>query len=575
MKTDGTRQIPAVGPSDQARSSHPYQAPSEIVSDVLPSSPKPESNIPSLPSCSDTQPVPSSQPNSPVKTLLPISSQLPPSSQPIATSSQQVVTPKPPSRPKRVLKDKPVSPIFGSLSPTHNHSSPLKTKTLPKVIEGHFTTALTDRLGHVRLGGHSEDKQTMTWPPVRGKKGKEKEVAQGPIASTSSAVQEREHHPVNGVESPTSRPAIMPPKYEPESQQPPVLLPPYYIESGHHPFSQVPFPPPPHPPHNRNGADAIESPLKHRSTNGVGHLVKNLWDTRRDNVMGPASVMAQPVAGPSKLTTAAGPSGLTSSTELPHGQPVVMPSATPTSKENARLLNTPPLAQISTESASSTMATIQQTRVPSKEKFAPILDARPIVLPQKRNSHSPASALRRSNIQPLPTSGSSFLSSDTDKGKGKGKQRDAEPPMTHAQRLLNRTQKRHRRKTVGGYDSPYVDLRTLSAVSTSRISRSRGGSSPSHLHHRHSLSIHSTPSAIPADLSGYLMTPGPAIPLKLITPDDLPLSASVGFRSLISRIAAAHGYSPDVVLEVYKRVESLEETAAHARYLRPGTRMRV
>ncbi|KAG1798797.1 uncharacterized protein BJ212DRAFT_197512 [Suillus subaureus] len=108
MKTNGTRQIPAGGQSDQARSSHPHQGPLETMSDVPPPSPKPAStfNIPSLPSRSDTLPVPSSLPNSPVRTLPPNSSQLPPSSQPFASSSQQVVTPKPPSGPKRVLKRK-------------------------------------------------------------------------------------------------------------------------------------------------------------------------------------------------------------------------------------------------------------------------------------------------------------------------------------------------------------------------------------------------------------------------------------------------------------------------------------
>ncbi|KAG1865393.1 hypothetical protein F4604DRAFT_1781390 [Suillus subluteus] len=578
VKTNGTRQIPAVGPSDQARSSHSYQGPSEIMSDVPPPSPKPAStfNIPSLPFRSDTLPVPSSQPNSPVRILPPISSQLPPSSQPLASSSQQVVTPKPPSRPKRVLKHKSVSPIFGSLSPTCDRSTPFKTKILPKMVEGHFTTSLTDRLGRVRLGGRSEEKQTVAWPPVRGKKGKEKEVAQVPTVLTSPTAQERERHPVNGSESQTSPPAAVPPKRESESQRPPAPLPPHHMESEHHPFSQVPLPPlpPPHPPRNLNGADEAESPLKHRSTNGVGHLVKNLWDRKRDNVMGTASVIAQPVAGPSKLTTAAGPSGLTSSAELPYGQPVVVPSATPTSKEKARLPNAPSLAQISTESTSSTIATVQQTRVPSREDFAPILDAHSIVLPQERNSHSPGSAPHRSNMQPLPIPGSPFLPSNTDKGKGKGKQHDAEPPVTHAQRLLNRAQKRHRRKTVGGYDLPRIDLRTLSAVSTSRISRSRGSSSASRLPHRPSLPVHSTPSAIPADLSGYLITHGPAIPsvpLELITPVDLPLSASVGFRSIISRIAAAHGYSPDVVLEVYKRVESLEETEKCIRGMRDAS----
>ncbi|KAG1749535.1 hypothetical protein EDB19DRAFT_1680739 [Suillus lakei] len=562
IKANGTGRVPAVGPSDQARSSLPDQEPSETVSGMPPSPSKPASafNIPPLPSRSDTLPVLSSQPNSPVRQP-PSSSQLPPSSQPLASSSQQV-TPKPPSRPKRILKHKSVSPLFGSLSPTLDHSTPLKTKILPKVVEGHFTTALTDRLGRVQLGNRPEEKHTKAWPPVRGKKGKEKEVVQEPTALASSAAQEREHHPVNGVESQELRPAVEPPKREPESQQLPAPPPPHHVEPEHHPFSQVTFPPPPHPLRNRNGADAAESPLKHRSTNGVGHLIKSLWDRKRDDVIGTAPPMVQP---------AAGLSGLTSSAGLPHGQPVIVPSASPTSEENARLPSAPSLAQTST-SAPSTITTIQQTRVPSKEEFAPVADANPIGLPLERNSHSAASAPRRSNIQPLPTPNSPFLPSNTDKGKGK--QRDVEPPVTHAQRLLNRTQKRHRRKTVGGYDLPRMDLRTLSAVSTSRVPRSRGSSSASHLPHRYSLPVQSTPAAVPADLSGYLTTPGlaiPPVPLALITPVDIPLSTSVGFRSLISRIAAAHGYSADVVLEVYKRIKSLEETEKCVRGMREAS----
>jgi hypothetical protein len=92
--------------------------------------------------------------------------------QPDAGSSRSPLMKTDGTRPKRVLKHKPISPIFGSLSPTHHYSAPLRTKILPKVIEGHFTTALTDRPGRVGLGGHSEEKQAMTWPPVRGKKGK-------------------------------------------------------------------------------------------------------------------------------------------------------------------------------------------------------------------------------------------------------------------------------------------------------------------------------------------------------------------------------------------------------------------
>ncbi|KAG2085688.1 hypothetical protein BD769DRAFT_524898 [Suillus cothurnatus] len=186
-------------------------------------------------------------------------------------------------------RPKSVSPTFGSLSPTHHYSPPLRTKRLPKVIEGHFTTALTDRLGRVRLGGHSEE---MTWPPDRGKKGKD-----------------------------------------------PVLFPPYHIDSELHPFNQ-------------------------------------------------------PVAGPSKLTTAAGPSSLTSSTELPHGQPVVVPSATPMSKESARLLNAPPLAQISTESASSTMADEAASGEEDEESNHDIKEAEEESVVEKLVSGSPLEGLQ-------------------------------------------------------------------------------------------------------------------------------------------------------------------------------------
>ncbi|KAG1837876.1 hypothetical protein C8R48DRAFT_743080 [Suillus tomentosus] len=349
IKTNGTHETPAIGPSDQVRSSPPYQGPSEAASDMPPPSPNPANtfNIPSLPSRSDTLPVLSSPVNSLVRTPPPISSQLPPSSQPLASSSQQVVTPKPPPVLKRVLKHKSVSPIFRSLSPTNDRPTPSKAKVLPKVVEGHFTTTLTDRLGRVRLGSRSEEKPMTTWPPVRGKKGKEKEVGRGPTASTSTA--ERK------------------PEYQRSS-----------------------------------------APL-----------------------MGQESAMAQPAPGPSKLTTAT-------------------------------------------------------------------------------------------------------------------------------------------RETAGGYDLPHMDLRTLS-TSTYRMPRSRASSSASHLPLRHSLAVHSTPSAIPAHLSNYVITSGrttPSIPLTSITPVDLPLSASVGFKTLLSGIAAAHGYSPDVVLEVYKRVKSLEETEKYVRGMR-------
>ncbi|KAG2126843.1 hypothetical protein DEU56DRAFT_959301 [Suillus clintonianus] len=349
-----------------------------------------------------------------------------------------VVTPKSPSGHKRVLKNKSVSPIFCSLSPTPNDYTPPKKQHLPKVVEGFFGTVLTDRLGRARPGARceSEGKQTKAWPPVRDKKGKEKLIVPEPTALASSAAEER--HPVNGFESQTLRPAVVPPKREPESQRPPAPLPPDRLEPEHHPFSQIPLlPPPPHPP--------PESPLKHRSTNGVGHIIKSLWDRKRDNDTGPAPSMVQPASKPSKLTTAA---------------PVVVPSSQPTSKENVLLSSAPSLAQISTGSASSTITTARQLRVPSKEEYAPTADANSIV-PQQENISAPAP--RRSTMQPLFTPNSPFLTFNTDKGKGKEKQRDVEPSVTHGQRLLNRTQKRHRRKTVGGYDLPRVVLRTLSA----------------------------------------------------------------------------------------------------------------
>ncbi|OJA15599.1 hypothetical protein AZE42_12051 [Rhizopogon vesiculosus] len=66
----------------------------------------PAAGIPTLPSHLDTLPLSSFQPNSPVRT------------RPLASSSQQVVMPKPPSSgPKLVLKHKHVSPLFHSLSP--------------------------------------------------------------------------------------------------------------------------------------------------------------------------------------------------------------------------------------------------------------------------------------------------------------------------------------------------------------------------------------------------------------------------------------------------------------------------
>ncbi|KAG0691981.1 hypothetical protein DFH29DRAFT_609237 [Suillus ampliporus] len=572
IETQGTSQVPAVGPSDQARS--PVQGPLETVSDVPPPKPASTLNIPPLPSRADTVPVLSSPPNSPARTQPPISSQLPPSSQPLASSSQQVVTPKPPSGPKRVLKHKSISPMFRSLSSTPNHSTPSNKKTLPKMVEGPFITSLTDRLGRVRSGGRSESE--AVWPPIRGKKGKEKEVAPGPIIPSTPREQER--HPVNGVESRTSLPAVVPPKQrEPEDPRPSALLAQHRLEPELHPFSKVQRPP---PQRNRSGADAAESPLKHRSTNGVGQLVRSSWDGKRDNVTGPSTsgvppTTVQPAARPSKLTTAAVLSGLTSSAGRPHGQPVVVPSAPPRNDEKARLPIASSLAQISTGSTSSTMTVIQQTRVSST---APAADAESTVLPQQSNSRSAAPAPRRSTAQPLPTSNSTFLLSNKDKDKGKGKQRDAGSPVTHAKRLLTRIQKQHRRQTVGGYehdDFPGFDLlRHSSAASTSRIPRLRGSTSASHLPQRHTLSAYSTPSAVPANLSGYLATPShaiPPVPHALITPADLSLSVSVGFDALISRIAAAHGYAPSVVYEVYNRVRNLEVTEEYVRGMREAS----
>ncbi|OJA19895.1 hypothetical protein AZE42_07023 [Rhizopogon vesiculosus] len=567
VEVEATSQIPAAESSSKARSPLPIRP--ETVSDVPPFPQKSAStvNIPPLPSRLDTLPLPSSQPDSPVRSQPPPTSQLPPSSQPLASSSQQVVTLKPPSSgPKPVLKHKHVSPLFRSLSPTPtpNHSTSSKRKKiLPKVVEGHFTTLLTDRLGHIRPGGRSESEEegTEAWPPVRGKKGKRKDV-------NSSAIQE---HPISQVETLTSRPALVPPKREPDDERLPAL------EREHHPFSQLPYPlplPPP-PSHNGTSADAAESPLKHRSTNGTRKLVQNLPDNKPVNVTGsstsglqPAPPVVQPAAGPSKLTTAAVPSGSSFIAELSPKPIVVAPRAPPTSEENVRLTSASTLARISATSRSNSTTTIQQTRVSSKAKSTPTTDVHPV---------APA---HRSNIQPLPKPSSLFLPSSKGKDKGKGKRHDAEPPLTHAQRLLTRTQKQRRRQTVGGYeydDIPSIDLRrTPSSASTSQLPRSNGSTSASvsRLPHRYSLPVQSTPSVVPAELSGYLTTldlPGPAalpVPPAPITPADVPLATSVGFSTLISRIAAAHGFTPSVVLEVYKRVGSLKEAEKFVRGMR-------
>ncbi|OAX32655.1 hypothetical protein K503DRAFT_870030 [Rhizopogon vinicolor AM-OR11-026] len=571
VEVEATSQIPAAGSSSKACSHLPVRP--ETVSDVPPLRQKPAStvNIPPLPSRLDTLPLPSSQPNSPVRTQSPPMPQLPPSSQPLASSSQQVVTPKPPSSgPKLVLKNKHISPLFRSLSPTPNHSTSSKRKKiLPKVVEGHFTTLLTDRLGHIRSGGRSESEEegTETWPPVRGKKGKGKDV-------NSSAIQE---HPISQVETLTSRPALVPLKREPEDERLPAPLPLHHLEREHHPFSQLPYPlpPPPHPSHNGTSADAAESPLNHRSTNGMHKLVQNLPDNKPVSVTGsstsdlqPAPPVVQPAAGPSKLTTAAVPSGSTLTAELSPKPAIVAPRASPTSEEDARLTNASTLARISAASTSNSATTIQQTRVPSKAESTPATDVHPVA------------QARMSNIQPLPKPSSLFLPSSKSKDKGKGKRRDAESPLTHAQRLLTRTQKQRRRQTVGGYeydDIPSIDLRRApSSASTSQLPRSSGSTSASvsRLPHRYSLPVQSKPSVVPAELSGYLTTldlPGSAalpVPPAPITPADVPLATSVGFSTLISRIAAAHGFTPSVVLEVYKRVGSLKEAEKFVRGMR-------
>ncbi|KAJ8581642.1 hypothetical protein M405DRAFT_832108 [Rhizopogon salebrosus TDB-379] len=571
VEVEPTSQIPAAESSNKVHSPLPAQEQLEIVPDVPLSTQEPSStvNVPPLPARSDALFITSSQPGSPVRTPPPTTSQLPPSSEPLASSSQQIATPKPlPSRSKLISKPKPVSPLFRSFSPTPtpNHSTSTRKRDLPKVVEGHFTTLLTDRLGRIRLGNRSEseEEEVEAWPPVR-RKGKEKDVASGPTAVSPSAVRE------------------LPPKREPEAQRLPAILPLHRLEPEHHPFSQVPFLPPLPPPNNRTLADVAESPLNHRSTKRTRQLVQNLRDGRPGSGTGPstsglppAKPVVQPAAGSSKLTTAV-PSGFTSTAKLPP-EPAVPARAPPTNEENTRLASASTLAQTSTGSKSSTVTTIQQTQVPSKGESAPATDVHPVVPLQERDSRSDAPAPRRSNIRPLPEPNSPFLPSSKDKGKGK---RRAEPPLTHAQRLLTRTQRR--RQTVGGYeydDVPSIDLtRAPSAASTSRIPRSRGSisASISHLPHRYSLPVQSTPSAIPADLSGYLTTPGqsgPAIlpvPPTLITPADVPLSASIGFSTLISRIAAAHGYAPSVVLEVYKRLRSLKEVEGFVRAMRNAT----
>lgn len=587
MEAKPTSQVPAAGSSSNARSPLPVQDQPENVSDVPPPTRKPESkvNIPPLSARSDTLLLPSSQPDSPACT------QLPPSSEPFASSSQRTATPGPPlSRPKLALKPKPkpVTPVFRSFSPTPERATSLKKKTLPKISEGHFTTLLTSRLGHLPRGdrSESEEEETDDWPPVRGKKGKEKDMVPGPIVVSSSAVQEHERHPISRVEAPTSRQALVPPTRESDDRQ--AHIPPHRQEPKHHPFSQVLLPPPPSP-HNRTDADVGESPLKHRSTNRTRQLVQNLRDRKRGNLNGastsvppPLLPLLQPVAGPSIPTTAAVRSGFASPAEIPPKLAVVAHGAPPMDEENTPLPSASTLTQIPTGSASrgsSTITAIQQTGIPSKGDSPLATDVHPVV-PLEDRSSRPAAPARRPSIQLFPEPSSLFL---PDKGEGRAERRGAEPPLTHAQRLLTRGRKQHRRRTLQGYeydDVPSIDLtRARSTASTSRIPRSRGSTSASvsRLPHRHSLPAHSTPSAIPADLSGYLTTPdqpGPAIlpvPPALITPADIPLSASIGFSTLISRIAAAHGYTPSVVLEIYKRLGSLKDAEAFVRAMRNAT----
>ncbi|KAG1821368.1 hypothetical protein EV424DRAFT_1612026 [Suillus variegatus] len=126
------------------------------------------------------------------------------------------------------------------------------------------------------------------------------------------------------------------------------------------------------------------------------------------------------------------------------------------------------------------------------------------------------------------------------------------------------------RETAGGYDLPHMDLHILPA-STYRILCSSASCLASHLSRHHSLTVHSTPSTIPANLSSNLITSGsttPSIPLTSMMPVDLPLSASVGFKPLLSGIATTHECSPDIVLEVYKCIESLAETEKCVRVIR-------
>ncbi|OJA15598.1 hypothetical protein AZE42_12050 [Rhizopogon vesiculosus] len=228
-------------------------------------------------------------------------------------------------------------------------------------------------------------------------------------------------------------------------------------------------------------------------------------------------------------------------------------------------MNASTLARISAASTSNLITTIQQTQVPSKAEFTPATDVHPV---------APA---HRSNIQLLLEPSSLFLPSNKGRDKGKGKCRDAKPLLTHAQCLLTCTQKQCWRQAVGGYkydNIPSIDLRrTPSSASTSQLPHSNGSmsASVSCLLHRYSLPVQSTPLAVPAELSSYITTldlPGPAalpVPPVPIMPADIPLATSVGFSTLISCIAAAHGFMPSIVLEVYKCVGSLKEAEKFVR----------
>ncbi|KAH7924675.1 hypothetical protein BV22DRAFT_1129647 [Leucogyrophana mollusca] len=154
-------------------------------------------------------------------------------------------------------------------------------------------------------------------------------------------------------------------------------------------------------------------------------------------------------------------------------------------------------------------------------------------------------APRESTRSPFRVPALPASTSRPDKGKGRAKV----PPITDSN---------HRRQTFGGYaDIPDIDLAAellRSQSSQSLTSRRPRQSLPAYLTSPGSYLAANASISSSANLSlSGLVSP------SSIHPSDRDLSALVGFEALIKGISKNHGYTENIVLEVYNRVENLKE----------------